>query len=47
MLVTLDITGAHSNVPQDYGSQCLREQLEVSFEYLVTLMDLVQKYDIF
>ena len=28
LLVTADITGAYNNIPQDDGSQCLREELE-------------------
>ena len=53
MLVTSDITGAYHNIPQSDGSQCLFEVLEerkdksVPSSFLVKLMDLIQKYNIF
>ena len=53
VLVTADITGAYSNIPQEDGSQCLREELDerkdktIPTEFLVKLMDLIQKYNIF
>ena len=53
MLVTGDITGAYANIPQDDGSQCLHEVLEEREEknipsaFLVSLMNLIQKYNIF
>ena len=53
MLVTGDITGAYANIPQDDGSQCLHEVLEeredknIPSAFLVSLMDLIQKYNIF
>ena len=53
MLVTSDIIGACHNIPQDNGSQCLLETLEeredktVPSDFLVKLMDLIQKHIIF
>ena len=53
MLVTLDVTGAYHNIPQDDGSDCLMEALEervekqIPSEFIVKLMDLVQKHNIF
>ena len=53
LLLTSDITSAYHNIPQDDGSQCLREELEtrdnktIPIEFLVSLMDLVQKLNIF
>ena len=53
MLVTSDITNAYHNIPQEDGSDCLREVLDqrenqtIPSELLVKLMDLVQKYNIF
>ena len=53
MLVTADITGAYANIPQDDGSQCLHEALEeredktIPSEFIVKLMDLIQKHNIF
>ena len=52
-LVTADITGAYANIPQDDGSQCLHEVLEerkdktIPSAFLVKLMDLIQRYNIF
>ena len=53
MLVTSDIIGAYHNIPQDDGSDCLNEALEertdknIPSQFLVKLMDLIQKYNIF
>ena len=53
MLVTSDITGAYTNIPQDDGSECLLEALEerkdkkISSKFTVDLMELIQKYNIF
>ena len=53
MIVTSDITNAYHNIPQDDGSQCLLEVLEeredkaIPSQFLVKLMDLIQKYNIF
>ena len=53
MLVTSDITGAYQNIPQDDGSKCLNEALEersdkaIPSNFIVKLMDLVQKHNIF
>ena len=53
LLVTTDITGAYHNIPQEDGSSCLLEALEerpakqVPSEFLVKLMDLIQKFNIF
>ena len=53
MLATADITGAYQNIPHDDGSDCLEEVLEerktktVPTEFIVKLMNLVQKYNIF
>ena len=53
MLVAADVTGAYANIPQDDGSQCLKEVLEeredkeIPTDFLVKLMDLIQKYNIF
>ena len=53
MLVTSDITSAYHNIPQDDGSSCLMEALEeredksVPSDFIVKLMDLVQKHNIF
>ena len=53
MLVSLDIISAYHNIPQDNGSECLREALderkekEVPTDFLVSLMDLIQTCNIF
>ena len=53
ILVTSDIIAAYHNIPQEDGSQCLLEALEerkekvIPSEFLVKLMDLIQKYNIF
>ena len=53
MIVTSDITNAYHNIPQDDESVCLEEALEkredksVPSDFLVKLMDLVQKLNIF
>ena len=53
MLVTSDITGAYHNIPQEDGSNCLKEALEerddksIPTDFLVKLMDLIQKCNIF
>ena len=53
MLVTSDVTNAYGNIPQDDGSTCLKEALEeredksIPSDFLVKLMDLVQKLNIF
>ena len=53
MLVTSDATSAYHNIPQDDGSSCLMEALEeredksVPSDFIVKLMDLVQKHNIF
>ena len=53
MVVTSDIIGAYTNIPQDDGSACLLEVLEERTEkkvpstFIVSMMELVQKYNIF
>ena len=53
LLVTTDITGAYTNIPHDDGSKCLEEALEerddktIPTNFLIKLMDLIQKYNIF
>ena len=53
ILVTADIIGAYANIPQEDGSLCLLESLEerqdksIPSDFLVKLMDLIQKYNIF
>ena len=53
MLVTSDITSAYHNIPQEDGSECLREaftEREIKAtptDLLVKLMDLIQKCNIF
>ena len=53
MIVTSDVIGLYQNIPQDDGSDCLREVLEerenksVPSEFIVQLMELIQKYNIF
>ena len=53
MVVTTYITGAYTNIPQDDGSDCLLEALEerkdkkIPSQFIVSLMELVQKYNIF
>ena len=53
MLLTSDVTNAYGNIPKDDGSTCLKEALEeredmsIPSDFLVKLMDLVQKLNIF
>ena len=53
MLFTTDIIGAFQNIPHDDGSECIREVLDerqtkpIPKEFIVKLMNLVQKYNIF
>ena len=53
MAVTTDITGAYTNISQYDGSECLLEALEerkdkkIPSQFIVSLMNLVQKYNIF
>ena len=53
VLVTADITGAYANIPQDDGSECLREALEdqndtkIPTDFIVKLMNLIQNSNIF
>ena len=53
MVVTSDIIGAYTNIPQDDGSAFLLEVLEERTEkkipstFIVSMMELVQKYNIF
>ena len=53
MLVTADITGAYKNIPHEDGNNCLHEELEersdktIPSAFLVKLLDLIQKYNIF
>ena len=53
MFVTSDIINAYHNIPQEDGSDCLKEVLDkredqiIPSDFLVKLMDLVQKYNIF
>ena len=53
MVVTSDIIGAYTNIPQDDGSACLLEVLEERTEkkvpstFIVSIMELVQTYNIF
>ena len=53
LLVSLDDNSAYHILPQDDGSECLREALderrekEVPTEFLGSQMDLIQKFNIF
>ena len=53
MIVTSDVIGAYQNIPHEDGSDCLAEALEdraektIPSSFIVTLMNLVQKYNIF
>ena len=53
MVVTADIIGAYTNIPQDDGGACLLEVLEERTEkkvwstFFVSMMELVQNYNIF
>ena len=53
MIVTSDITGAYQNIHHEDESDCLAEALEertnksIPSSFIVTLMNLVQKYNIF
>ena len=53
MAVTADIIGAYTNIPHEDGSKCLGEVLEersdkkIPTDVIVSLMELVQKYNIF
>ena len=53
MLVTTDIIGTYQNIPHDDGSECLKKVLDerqtktIPTKFIVKLMNLVQKYNIF
>ena len=53
MIVISDVIGAYQNIPHEDGSDCLAEALEertnksIPSSFIVTLMNLVQKYNIF
>ena len=53
MLVTADATGLYLNITQEDGSSCLKEALNerqdqsVPSSFIVKLMNLIQKYNIF
>ena len=53
ILSTTDIIGAYQNIPQNDGLECLQEVLEerqikeIPSSYLVKLMELVQKHNLF
>ena len=53
VLVTTDLIGAYLNIPQEDGSACLEEALNeredqsIPSSFIVKLMDLIQKYNIF
>ena len=53
MIVTSDVIGAYQSIPHEDGSDCLAEDLEdraektIPSSFIVTLMNLVQKYNIF
>ena len=53
LLVSADVTNAYHNIPQEDGSDCLKEVLEkredqtIPSDFIVKLMNLVQQYNIF
>ena len=49
LLVTMDVTGAYTNIPQEDGIQCLRETLDDSqkSDFIIKLMELLLKHNLF
>ena len=53
MLLTMDVTGAYTNIPQEDGTTCLKEALDerpnqmIPSEFLAKLMELILKHNLF
>ena len=49
LLVTMDVTGAYTNIPQEDGTQCLRKTLDNSkkSDFIIKLMELLLKHNLF
>ena len=53
MLVTIDAIGAYTNIPQEGGTQCLKEALDeridqnIPSEFIAKMMELVLKHNLF
>ena len=53
MLVTMDIIGAYTNIPQEDGASCLKEAMDersdqtVPSESIAKMMELIIKHNLF
>ena len=53
MLVTIDAIGALTNIPQEDGTQCIKEALDermdqtIPSEFIAKMMELVLKHNLF
>ena len=53
MLVTMDVIGAYTNIPQEDGTSCLREAMDertdqtIPSEFIAQMMELILKHNLF